>query len=112
MRQRRHNSVAFPPAENSGSNCMMSEGEDPLEELIDDVQRSLLDRPSLSAWGGCAAQFAGEDPPAGWVRLSLSRSIMNKTNCARAEMLCPKHAKKLEGMLKGIPGPLGDIVHG
>ena len=88
-------------------------GEPSLEEVIKDVRRSLADPPSC-AWGGCTAQYSGEDPPAGWVRITLLRSLGDKPPVyARVGVLCPKHARAIEGLLKGTPGQFGDnIVHG
>jgi hypothetical protein len=88
----------------------MSE-EQSLEDVIDNVRRSLTDPPSC-AWGGCTAQYTGEDPPAGWVRFSLLRSLNDKPPVyTRVGVLCPNHARTIEGLLKGIGGRLADIVH-
>jgi hypothetical protein len=83
-----------------------------LEETIENVRRELAD-PPLCAWGGCTAQYSGEDPPAGWVRFTLLRSLGDKPPIyTRFGVLCPNHARTIEGLLKGIGGQLGDIVHG
>jgi hypothetical protein len=49
--------------------------------------------------------------PAGWVAISISSST-DPPVCTRTAVLCPKHAKELDGMLKGIGGRLSDIVGG
>jgi hypothetical protein len=78
-----------------------------LEEMIQDVRRSLADPPSC-AWGGCTAQYSGKDPPVGWVRITLLRSLGDKPPVyARVGVLCPKHARAIEGLLKGTPGQFG-----
>jgi hypothetical protein len=84
--------------------------DDPLEKQIRDVRNLLAEPLALCAWGGCAARFDPEKPaPAGWVALSVSSST-DPPVCVRTAVLCPKHAKELDGSLKGIGGQLGDIV--
>lgn len=89
----------------------MNEAKDiSLEETIESVRRSLTGPPSC-AWGGCNAQYSGEGPPAGWVRFTLLRSLGDKPPVySRAGVLCPNHARAIEGLLKGIPGQFGDNI--
>jgi hypothetical protein len=84
--------------------------DDPLEKQIRDVRNLLAEPLALCAWGGCAARFDPEKPaPEGWIALSISSST-DPPVCVRTAVLCPKHAKELDGTLKGISGRLGDIV--
>jgi len=81
-----------------------------LEDQVGDIRNLLREPLALCAWGGCAARFDPEKPaPAGWVALSISSST-DPPVCVRTAVLCPKHAKELDGLLKGIGGRLGDIV--
>ena len=81
-----------------------------LEDQVGDIRNLLREPLALCAWGGCAARFDPEKPaPAGWVALSISSST-DPPVCVRTAVLCPKHAKELDSVLKGIGGRLGDIV--
>ena len=56
----------------------------------------------------CTAQMPWPvDPPRGWVRLTITGKFDGRT-----VVLCPKHARELDDLLKGIGGALGDIHHG
>jgi hypothetical protein len=86
--------------------------DDPFEKQVGDIGNLLREPLALCVWGGCAARFDPEKlAPAGWIAISISSST-DPPVCIRTAVLCPKHAKELDGMLKGIRGRLGDIVGG
>ena len=77
-----------------------------LEDQVGDIRNLLREPLALCAWGGCAARFDPEKPaPAGWVAVSISSST-DPPVCVRTAVLCPKHAKELDHVLKGIGGRL------
>ena len=62
--------------------------------------------------GRVRALFAGGELPAQWLSLSLLRSMGGGLPiCTRSGFLLSKHARELDQLLKGVAGPLGDIVH-
>ena len=79
-----------------------------LDDTIKQVTASLTER-GLCAWGGCAARFEGHQLPPRWAALAIGTSPLSQ-HSTRQAVLCPKHAAELDGLLKGIGGPLGDLL--
>ena len=84
---------------------MSSSTSESLEGTISEIARRLSEPERMCAWGGCTKQFTGPTPPRGWVTLTIA-GAHNERRC----VLCPKHARELDGLLKGIGGAFGDIA--
>jgi hypothetical protein len=76
---------------NLGSNMGTS-----VEEQIAQTMK-LLGDPHVCGWSGCMKQLNGDEPPPGWVTLTLSKSPSQ-----RQVVLSPMHRAELEGQLKGL----------
>ena len=62
---------------------------------------------------GARRYFAGGELP-GAMAEPLALAIDGRRGlpiCTRSGFLVSKHARELDQLLKGVPGPLGDIVH-
>lgn len=60
----------------------------------------------LCAWEGCREEFDGDKLPSGWRVLVIARGPLfdtqNLINADRDAVLCPKHFKQIDSLLKSI----------
>jgi hypothetical protein len=78
---------------------------DPLAKQIEEIARLMTQQDRLCGWGGCTAEMPPGTTPRGWVRLTITGEFD-----ARAMVLCSKHARELDDLLKGAGGVLGDFL--
>jgi hypothetical protein len=76
-----------------------------IEAAISEIGHRLSEPDRMCGWGGCREEFTGPTPPRGWIMLTIGRA-QGELHC----ILCPKHTRELDGLLKSMGGASGDIV--